>query len=459
MIANPILSSRKLNIAVTKRRLAMKQHYGLWFVLVVLSSVEAVAQIGISEPVARQLENRTIAPALSGATARSLFSLPGGFQFRTLQSDTPAAGAGLDSDNDGLTDAEELALGTDPHNPDTDGDGLLDGWEVHGVNGIDLRAMGASPLHKDLFVQMDFMERSSATNGLGPNSVVLSGITAAFAAAPVQNPDGRPGIAIHLVTGNKVDFQDDLNPVQDAFAAIKKKSFDVKRAPVFHYMIWANAYDGGTSSGNSLAIPNSDFVVTLGRWNNNAGGTNDQKIGTFIHELGHDLGLRHGSVDDVNHKPNHLSVMNYSFQTVGVMLNGRRTFTYQPFALLSLDENRLDERVGLGGGPQLAQSTTIFFDDKTGSFVEAPADGSIDWSRNGSIDTALAAVDLNQDGSQRVLSAVPNEWGRLNFKGGSIGSLSPVSGLSEVNIAGLPPAPKDELTEETHLLLARRKID
>jgi hypothetical protein len=256
-----------------------------------------------------------------------------------------------------------------------------------------------------------------------------------------------------------VDFQDDLIPVETAFAAIKKKSFDVRRAPVFHYMIWANAYGGGTSSGNSLVVPNSDFVVTLGRWNNGAGGTNDQKIGTFIHELGHNLGLRHGSIDDVNHKPNHLSVMNYSFQTVGVMLNGRRTFTYQPFALLSLDENRLDERVGLGGGAQLAQTTTIFFDDKIGSFVEVPADGSIDWNRSASIDSGLVAADLTHDGGRGILSAIPNEWGRLNFKGGSIGSLSPVAGLSDVNIAGLPPAPREELTEETHILLIKRKVD
>ena len=36
----------------------------------------------------------------------------------------------LDRDQDGLTNAEELALGTDPDNPDTDGDGLSDGYEA-----------------------------------------------------------------------------------------------------------------------------------------------------------------------------------------------------------------------------------------------------------------------------------------------------------------------------------------
>jgi Concanavalin A-like lectin/glucanases superfamily/CARDB/Bacterial TSP3 repeat len=46
----------------------------------------------------------------------------------------------LDSDNDGLTDAEEFRYGTDPHNPDTDGDGISDGDEVR---------MGRNPLTWD----------------------------------------------------------------------------------------------------------------------------------------------------------------------------------------------------------------------------------------------------------------------------------------------------------------------
>jgi outer membrane protein OmpA-like peptidoglycan-associated protein len=41
-----------------------------------------------------------------------------------------AAGGAVDSDGDGLPDTEELTLGTDPHNPDTDSDGLMDGEEV-----------------------------------------------------------------------------------------------------------------------------------------------------------------------------------------------------------------------------------------------------------------------------------------------------------------------------------------
>ena len=43
----------------------------------------------------------------------------------------------IDTDNDGLSDADELAWGTDPNNPDTDGDSIKDGDEV---------AQGRNPL-------------------------------------------------------------------------------------------------------------------------------------------------------------------------------------------------------------------------------------------------------------------------------------------------------------------------
>ncbi len=43
---------------------------------------------------------------------------------------------GVDSDGDGLTDAEEAALGLDPHKVDTDGDGVPDGQEDEDGDGI-----------------------------------------------------------------------------------------------------------------------------------------------------------------------------------------------------------------------------------------------------------------------------------------------------------------------------------
>ncbi len=51
---------------------------------------------------------------------------------------TGDSGGGIDSDGDGLPDAAELAMGTDPTSPDTDGGGLLDGAEVdYGLDPLD----------------------------------------------------------------------------------------------------------------------------------------------------------------------------------------------------------------------------------------------------------------------------------------------------------------------------------
>ncbi|MDP6482191.1 MAG: hypothetical protein QF522_10060, partial [Acidimicrobiales bacterium] len=45
---------------------------------------------------------------------------------------------GIDSDDDNFADAEEIAFGTDPFDPDTDDDALLDGDEVDaGLNPLD----------------------------------------------------------------------------------------------------------------------------------------------------------------------------------------------------------------------------------------------------------------------------------------------------------------------------------
>lgn len=58
-------------------------------------------------------------------------------EWNTLQAITYSGASRqvVDSDNDGLSDKMEQKLGTDPKNPDTDGDGYLDGQEVaHGYS-------------------------------------------------------------------------------------------------------------------------------------------------------------------------------------------------------------------------------------------------------------------------------------------------------------------------------------
>src|SRR5438105_1895166 len=58
----------------------------------------------------------------------------------------PAVSTTLDSDGDGLTDDQEVDLGTDPLSSDTDGDGIPDGTEV---------SLGLDPLISDAATQVE----------------------------------------------------------------------------------------------------------------------------------------------------------------------------------------------------------------------------------------------------------------------------------------------------------------
>lgn len=46
--------------------------------------------------------------------------------------------------------------------------------------------------------------------------------------------------------------------------------------------------------------------------------TDEWTRNTIMHEVGHNLGLRHGGFDDCNYKINYNSIMNYKFQFQGI---------------------------------------------------------------------------------------------------------------------------------------------
>src|SRR5579871_4923664 len=102
-----------------------------------------------------------------------------------------------DWDCDGLTNEEEARIGSDPLDRSTSHDGLLDGWKVHGFDGVDLKAMGCSPLHKDILVMnlpndtvpVDQMEKAMRVQ-----------VVPFFANLPYTNRDGTKGFALHWIT-------------------------------------------------------------------------------------------------------------------------------------------------------------------------------------------------------------------------------------------------------------------
>ncbi|MAW78557.1 MAG: hypothetical protein CMJ95_14410 [Planctomycetes bacterium] len=349
-------------------------------------------------------------------------------------------------------------------NVDTDGDALLDDWEENGIdyNGdgiidLDLPAMGADKDHKDIFVEIDYMVAPGAAGHTHrPSAAVLDIIIDTFANAPVTNPDGVDGITIHIDAGSTTIMNPTTGDTWGArsksealahvgglgsfgasgydwsdFDTIKEDEFSVLRGDVFHYCIFAHgigALATQTSSGISRGLPASDLIVSLGRWGTNPGTVN-QQAGTFIHELGHNLGLKHGGNNHEHKKPNYLSVMNYSFQTNGLRIGGNDGhFDYSRFQLPNLDENNLDETVGISGVAEAANYGTRFWDALGTYNVINDINVGIDWSGDGDeLDNPVVA-NLNRNTNNigdPILSVLGNSdnWDEIVFNGGAIGSL------------------------------------
>lgn len=333
-------------------------------------------------------------------------------------------------------------------NPDNDGDALCDNWEVDGIdvdgNGIvDLRlydlnqdgtlqpAERADPNHKDVYVEVDWMALHK------PEPAALARVVAAFAAAPVPNPDGTTGIRLHLLADEQAVFHFDemafgndlpgqfiphFDAVKDAAfgtAAERGASTAAERLAAkrlaFRYSLFAHQLRGVTWSGLS-ELPGNDFLVSLGAFAEVLGhrtGSVDQQAGTFMHELGHALNLRHGGGDNFNCKPNYLSVMSYSRQFDNDPIVNR-PLDYSRQALATLDESALFEPAGIGGP---AGSSTVF---GPLPFVVVAGDGPINWSRDlDATDTGITAninrlTTLGCDGAGAVLAGL-DDWSSLVY--------------------------------------------
>ncbi|MES2390706.1 MAG: Ig-like domain repeat protein [Acidobacteriota bacterium] len=378
---------------------------------------------------------------------------------------------------------------------DQDGDKLCDDWENFGVNVrvngvdhfIDLPSMGADPMHKDVFVHIDWMESAPSAKGTHTHQPIASAmaiVEKSFNDSPVTNPDGTTGIHLHIdggpdcimnpVTGalwGTMSLAEKLPeiPLFDPSSADISKfswtSFDTNSADfkatgrglVFHHAIFGHDLDTGpTYSGlsrNSADIGTgaSDFVVTLGSVPGNPRGTAFQQAGTMMHELGHNLGLQHGGQDGQNKKPNYLSIMNYAFQMSGIIVNNdgkgfsNGLYDYSRFSLPDMDERALNEITGIAADPKVFPGTSAAFPaiDKYGTEWSCPAatgpgsltysatiDGPINWDCANGAGSPKVRVDTNGDGGLGVFTSFA-DWPKLTFSGGSVGG----SGATTTEVA------------------------
>lgn len=67
------------------------------------------------------------------------------------------------------------------------------------------------------------------------------------------------------------------------------------------------------NAASNRPIPGNDFIVSYGTYLHHQGADSFNQYQTLMHELGHNLGLRHGGNDHTNYKIDYRSLMNYEY--------------------------------------------------------------------------------------------------------------------------------------------------
>ncbi len=341
------------------------------------------------------------------------------------------------SDTNGIADWSESSFST-PAGPndvssavDTDLDGIPDVSEAFGSTyaGIMLSNTNTMLLtnRREILVEVDFME-SLAGEELSPRLEALDIVVDRFRdlgievyfdvgtrlaeALNAQLPNQLNNVTniIDMGGGNEVSFIESVGFERNnssmvnvtSFYDIKLQNFDLRRLGIFHYLLFANSQslDGNLASNGSAEINGNDMLVTLGDRNlsSNAPEFTNQLIhaqaASVMHQLGHNLGLLHGGNDNVDYKPNYLSVMNNLYQLSGIpditSNAGDRyfqsVFTGQPSASNCVPTT-------LTFNAETADFVTNFSDGSSQPLDETNLDESFGLNRTGS-----TAVDFNCDG-------------------------------------------------------------
>lgn len=332
---------------------------------------------------------------------------------------TCSTGDGGDNDQPRVKVCFDISTSEDG---DTDDDGIPDGVERFGLpdangNLTPLTGVQMDPCRKTIALEVDWM--ADGAHSHRPTDAAVADAVAAMDSAPVDANapgSGEPpcpyagfpakprGVQLVIDRSNSVPEQavfpfSSLAGVRDA-----PGNFAKARRPYMHYVLFAHDQAKNDSTSGRCCIDHRDFLVSLGSWGTNANSFRDQS-GTILHELGHSLTLGHGGGDERNYKPNYLSVMNYSFDPLGIPdptiaanIDGDDAdsapdlsfrLDYSRSMLPQLDEAALDEALGIRDG-----TDQTFWYDPTYARQTGAGSGAIDWDQlagNG------PKVDLNRD--------------------------------------------------------------
>ncbi|MEM3063810.1 MAG: hypothetical protein QW177_00395 [Candidatus Nitrosotenuis sp.] len=221
-----------------------------------------------------------------------------------------------------------------------------------------------------------------------------------------------------------------------------------KRA-VFHYVLFVHSICGTPGSSGSAELLGNDVIVSLGSFDRGIGNI-DQQAGTTLHEIGHNLNLRHGGFEDKNCKPLYTSVMNYAYQFKDLVAS--RPLSYSSFDIKlinaagetsDLNEDQLDENLNV-----ISITPQQQFTYGPIAPIPLPWTGSIDgvdWNNNRVIEGAIADIaGLDDMKDSQGTSLCPNttidllkgstDWGTQIMKFDSKGTSNYMDGRQVENV-------------------------
>lgn len=208
----------------------------------------------------------------------------------------------VDSDRDGLGNREERRYGTDVSDPDTDGDGLRDGWEVAG------EAPGGAPLPDSDPRRMDLYVQVLVSEGIEPLTArERDALQRAWASMPIENPQGTTGVALHYVepgNGSQLDSRvtlRDRSPETVARLSTRfhRPSYVGGYACIAHQVVLVHVENGSFvgvgSKPGYLAFADGTLTREYGT-------PYSVRVGTVVHELLHNVvgGLERGPGSSVH---------------------------------------------------------------------------------------------------------------------------------------------------------------
>lgn len=341
---------------------------------------------------------------------------------------------------DRTCDGELLDMG------DLDGDGLPNEWETNGADvdldgvvDIPLHELGADPMHKDVYLEVDYSDEFAINPG-NIDGAAFDIMRDEFAEYEVDNPDGTPGINLHIDSGPDAPITSDDTVTwgaQSEGQAVDTSGFqrqpggpnvgqhparsgadsrDVNsptdRRPVFRYVLAAPRIEGAAGwagrGGNWL-------LVRIDYLNRSSGAA------LLSHELGHSIDLGHGGGSQgLTNKPHYLSIMNYRYAYT-LRRDDELFLRLGHDGFEPLDETNLDEAAGVTPNGTAARYEFVWVcpdgEQRDNDGVAAP----IDWNCDGSIESGLSA-DINGDGEVDSVLDSPRDLDVIDLASSTIGN-------------------------------------